>query len=719
MAGSGAHGSRGVILLAAVLVGASVVPSVVAAAEDETRVLPGITVTALTVDLDADGSREIVRLTQEAATVDYAVDAWQHDGERWSLLGSVALAQIGEPASPSTVGSGDAASLLLVDVAGRQRALALSAALVPGDPDGATCCLVISEVVLTEGGDLALRAVQRTDSGAQSFQAADLDGDGSDELVLHESRSGSVESEPAGTVRVLRWDGSSFAPIFEQTDRHLIFGFAVGDTDGIAGDDLLFGPGSDGRIRRLSWVDGGMRVDQSPIDAGEPPDGWIVGVADGAIVMSLLSQTRVLRWPRGAQARTVERLTTFGYPGVTLIGDGPDALVVVQDNAAFESGRPPSSTIHDLALRPLGEVGVGPATEGFWRMFSGQAASGWSIQRNIYPYSGPIHGGLMDGRSAYASSGILIQPGGTDGYEARPMSSLIGVQPIGLAGPRDAWVAAGGYGAAPGAAYLSWGGVPPEWGRLTVMPLASLLRPDHEVNGASVELIDAVEVAAAENVAGLMAQGDGFHLAITAPAGSGVVVVNGPLTEEHEVGQGPLVVDIDPPRNRQQDENVAFELLVLIVTPGGRGITEQWTGTFVREPPELSVRGSTDAMALSATLTGRASPGSTVTANGAMVDADGAGRFAISIDAPIWPTRVVVNARDALGNEAMELVEVVGVVDYRGLPWGAIVVGATLVVGGLLYVRTPKRRLAAARDGDGRLEELELDPSEGTDPSGR
>ncbi len=165
--------------------------------------------------------------------------------------------------------------------------------------------------------------------------------------------------------------------------------------------------------------------------------------------------------------------------------------------------------------------------------------------------------------------------------------------------------------------------------------------------------------------------------------------------------------------------NQAFEAVLLVVTPWGQGITEQWSGTFIREPPEISVTASTDAMALSATLAGHASPGSMVDADGVTIETDDDGRFSASIDAPIWPSRVVVTARDPLGNEATTVVEVLGVVDYRGLPWAAILVAITLVVGAVLYVRTPRRRGASLPAGDGRLEELELDAVDGSEPTGR
>lgn len=721
MAGSGGQRGRAAILCALLLVCAATLTPTALAAAEPAQVLSGVTMTALTTDLDGDGDREIVRLLQEEpdsvqdAATPYAVDAWEHDGQRWSMIGSVEL-----PRARELVTGGQVAALLVSQDAGHERVLVLSAAMVPGDIGGAVCCLRVAELEVASGGGLDLRELQRTEHGAQSAWSADVDGDGSDELVLHEARYGPTDDDQEAMLRVLRWDGTAFQPAFELTHRQLLYGVSVVDTDGVAGKDLLFGPGTDGKIRRLAWADGDMALDEATIDGGERGQGWIAGAADDAIVLTLGQELRIVRWPRGRAPTTVNRLASLGYPGVNVVGDGPDALVVVQSDTAFEVGRSPTVAIRDLGLRLLGEVPAGPGTDEFWRLASGQMAASSAVRANIYPYSGPINGGLGDGRPAFVSSGMLIEPGGRDGYEARPIAPLIGVQPIGLVGPHDGWVAlSGGYSPPPGAAYLNGGGMPPAWGRLTVMRVDQLLRPDDD-NGVAIDLIGAVEVAGQGEAAMLMAEGDGFKIAVSAPADSAVIVVNGALSDEHTVGGERLIVDVEPPRNRQDDENQEFEVLLLVVTPYGEGVTHEWAGTFVREPPEIHAVASTDVLALSATLTGSASPGSLVSAGGVVIETDDDGRFSASLDAPIWPSRVLVTARDPLGNEASQLVEVVGVVDYRGLPWAAILVAATLVFGGLLYLRTPKRHPAAAHsDGDAQLEELELDAVDGSEAGGR
>jgi hypothetical protein len=705
-----------------VLVGVAASPFSVAAADDPTVALPGTTVTAMTVDLDGDGDREIVRVLQDVNRIDHAIDGWRYDGATWTRIGSEALPRITESEDGAAVEPLNIAAFLPWHVAGRERVLVLAAAALRGDQSGRTCCLAISELVSTANGGIDLRPLQSVSGGAQLVQAVDVDGDRADDLVLHEGQYGGQEGEETATVRVLRWAGSRFEPAFEMTDRVLLYGFSAANSDGVGGADLLFGPDGEGMIRRLAWTDGTMRMDEAHLDLGENPEGWIVGVADGAIVLSVLEEVRVVRWPRDGAPTTHGRLSTLEYPGIWLIGDGPDSLIAIQSNYSFEGGRPPTMTLHDLELRPLGEVGVNAATEAFWELANGQIPrSGTGIERNVYPYNGPVPGGVGDGRPAYVASGVLIRPGGPDGYEAQPVASLLGVQPIGLAGPGDGWVAmSDGYSGPPGVAYLYAGEIPFGWGRMEVTLLDELLEPDDEAPAASLELLGAVEVAGEGGVATLLADGEGFQVAITAPPGSTVIVVNGRRVEEQVVDDQPLLIDVPQPQNRLEDVDQELEVMILVISPAGRGTVAEWTGTFVREPPEISVTATTDPMSLSATITGSASPYSVVVANDRRIETDADGGFTATVDAPIWPSQVLVTASDPLGNQTTEHVEVLGVIDYRGFPWAAILIAATVLVGGVLFVRTPMRRtVASAADGDGRLEELELDALEGFEPRGR
>ncbi len=725
MAGIGGRcgGLAGLLAVAVALTGVAH-PAPVAGADDPTFVLPGITLTALTADLDGDGEGEILRVVREPGVDPRSVNVWTHDGDGWSEVGSAPLPLATDDDGGITQSTNAAVALLLWRDAGRDRVLALSAAVIPNDPIGGTCCLTVSEVRTTPGGRVDVSSPQRIGGGAQSYQAVDVDGDGTQELVLHESRIGPGPGDEEATVTVMRWSGTTFEPIFEMTDPRLLFGFVFAESDGVTGDDLLFGPSADGMIHRLAWTDGELRSSETHVDTGERWEGWIAGVADGAIVISLGEELRVMRWRRGEEPVVVGRLRTLTFPGISVIGDGADALIATQDGFGFERGRLPTLTLHDLRLQRLGEVGVSPGTEGIWQMLNGVSSGGYgTLQRDIFPYSGPIPGAVVDGRAAFVSNGMLVQPGGPGGYESRPIASLSGVQPIGVAGPDDAWVVLGdGFGGRIGSAYLSFGEIYGA-GRLTVTLLEHLLLPDDEVESASVKLVDAVELVGDDGESRLMAEGEGFEVVVSAPRGSAVIVANGPIgpdLEEREVADGPVTVGIQPGTSRRDDTDIDFEAFVLVLTPDGRSVTRQWTGTFVREPPELRVSAATDTMALSATLEGRASPGSQVTAGSQTIEVDADGRFVATIDAPIWPSQVLVAARDPLGNEATERVEVLGVVDYRGLPWAAILILATLVVGGVLYVRAPKRRMVASTaDGDGRLEEIELGTIDLVEPRGR
>jgi len=710
------------ISIALALVGAVLMPSGASAAEDATLVLPETTIGAVTADLDGDGEREIIRIIEDDGGSAHAVDAWSHDGRAWSSHGSTPIPPPTPLDEPSTAGGPGAVALLPLTVAGRDRVLAFSAVLDRNDPNGATCCLTLSEVRLSAGGRLELALIQRIDSAAQSFHAADVDGDGTDELVLQAFRFGIGDEE--STVTVLRWVDSGFEPIFEETDARWLQGFTLAESDGVAGDDFVLAPTTDGSLRRVAWADGKLQADEARVDLGGPDGAWVAGVADGTILLSLVNETRAVRWPRGEDLVTVSSLPMRTYSGMYLLGDGPDALVALQDGFLFEGGDDPTVSLHDLDLEPLGEVSVNPATEQFWSIATGRAGQAWNtLSRNLHPYTGPLEGVRLDDRPAFVASGMLVQAGGPDGYEARPMASLIGMMPIGSAGPDDSWVVLSDtFGVASGSAYLIWGGVPFGSGRLSVAPVDQLLRPDDEALSVSYELQNAVEIAGPGSGASLLADGEGFGVAVTAPARSTVLVANDRSVTEHTVADEPLVVDIVPRSTRKdkQGEDQEFEATIVVIGPDGRGTTAEWRGTFVRELPEITVAGTTDALALSATLEGRATPGSQVLANGGLIPTGADGRFEATVDAPIWPSQVTVIARDPLGNTATELVEVVGVADYRGLPWTSMVVAATIIVGVVLYVRTPKRRAdPSTPDGDGRLEELELDAIDGIETGGR
>ena len=92
--------------------------------------------------------------------------------------------------------------------------------------------------------------------------------------------------------------------------------------------------------------------------------------------------------------------------------------------------------------------------------------------------------------------------------------------------------------------------------------------------------------------------------------------------------------------------------------------------------------------------------------NGSSLVADTTGRFAGEISAPPWPSDVRIEATDAVGNRSTRVISVVGLVDYRQLPWIPIAVLVTVLAALALFLRGPGAREPAA-DGDSRLEEIE------------
>jgi hypothetical protein len=716
MAGVGTHRCRRATLVVLALAAALVVPAP-AAADEGTFVLPGISLAVVPADLDGDGEREIVRLVQGAGTLVPSVDAWRHDGTGWVAIGELQL-----PAVTFTGGrSPAAAALLRSSVAGDDRVLVITAGIANA-ADGSTCCLAIAEIRPASDGGIALRPLEVVGGrGGQSMHAVDLDADGTDELVLHEARFSPDDRDGTAVVSVMRRIGSAFEEIHVASGPELLNSFVVAESDGVAGIDLLYGPVPDGRLHRLSWVEGELRAEEAHVDVGGPPAGWIAGVAGGRIVVVVDDAVISVSWPRGREA-TAARRSTRSYPTVAIVGEGSEALVMTQDSFGLTGADPPRAAILDRDLRELGELPAGAGAEAFWRLIGSDPwARGSGLQHNVFPFFGPFPGTLPGGESAFIANGTLVVAGGVRGYETRPMSSLIGMQPAGLAGPDDGFVVlSDAFQPASSSAYLSWGGVPVDWGRVAVTPQAELFRPNGAADGPSVALRGAVEVTGEAEVPVLMADGDGFEISVSAAPGSTVILSNDGRISEHRAADEPLVIDVVPRGADDEERNEPFETSLYVIGPDGRGTAREWAGTFVREPPEVSVTAATDPLSLSATLSGRVSRGSQVTANGTPITIDPDGRFAATIDAPIWPSQVLVAARDPLGNEATRQVEVVGMVDYRGLPWPALLVSATLGVGALFYLRTPRGRPRPSAPGDdARLEELELDAIDAVEPGAR
>jgi hypothetical protein len=99
----------------------------------------------------------------------------------------------------------------------------------------------------------------------------------------------------------------------------------------------------------------------------------------------------------------------------------------------------------------------------------------------------------------------------------------------------------------------------------------------------------------------------------------------------------------------------------------------------------------------SAPIRGTTEPGARVrTGGGAFVDAAANGAFELRAQLAPWPQDLVIDAVDAHGNVSSQTLTVVGGLDYRRLPWQALVITAILLGAAITTWRGP----AAFRRGD-------------------
>jgi hypothetical protein len=252
-----------------------------------------------------------------------------------------------------------------------------------------------------------------------------------------------------------------------------------------------------------------------------------------------------------------------------------------------------------------------------------------------------------------------------------------------------------------------YGPAPDDGSQLVLVPADEALRPDAgrpvsiAFRGAVETVVDGEEM--------LLAPEEGFTVVLDGPPRTLAVIADGQVRADVELGDEPVSIDVAPRRNRG-DQNIDFARTFVAVTPSGRAQIETWRGTFVAEGPEVTLFADTDAFELQSRVYGRVSDGASVTVDGNPAEINANGAYSVHVDAPIWPRDIVVVARDVLGNEATQRLQVVGFLDYRGLPWAAIIGLATVAAGAFLFIRTPQRRERPVMSWeDGTLEEVEGD----------
>lgn len=704
---AGTRRSTRVLLLAgaAVLAASTAAPTAVrGAGPDETVVISGGTILARVGDLDGDGVREVVRIVGGVVpgrTLE--IEAWRHlGGADWRASNRVTL--------PTRAADGQAggapehqASLLPWSDGERTRMLALAGR--GSTSFGAVADLSVWALSL-DGSQLAMEELPGAEGPARRVDAADLDGDGIDEIVV---TAGGTRVDASAEIRILSWSGDRFVPVaVDVGEARYPTEPVVGDSDGVGGDDVVIGLHSGTDLYRVTSDGSGIEVEHTALGFAEvPPLAWPMAAADGAVYLFGDSPggPRVARieWPRGGEpvVTATAGQRTFGWLQPMEHADG---LAFVDDPGFVRSGIADlDAVVRDALLEEVVSLESSAAvlaardwvaaTEGLAKGFLGP-----------FPYSGPLPGGV-GGDPAYVRAGRLVVFG-TDGVEVRDVASFIGVAPLGLAGIDEGWLLLSRGLRSDGTSTYLHGRAPMADGARLV-PADVALRPEAGGGELPVELRDATRIG--EGAAAWVASADGgFDVILRATPGARVgAVIAGRLAAQAEVGEeGVAELRLDPRPRR--DDTVEYQATIVLLEPTGHAYSTAWDGVVIRDPAELEVVATTVTGALEARLAGRSGEGSAVTVDHRPVATDREGRFEAVVDAGLVPRDVIVRAVDPIGQEVVRRVQVVGLVDHRGWPWVVIVGIATVLFGVVMYLRVPRGRGPRAIErGEGTIEEID------------
>ena len=665
-------------------------------------VLPGTTLTAVTADIDDDGAREVVRLTDDAGA--QMVEVWDVVDGAWI---ATFAADVGSFAAegPAPTEEMAPAALARTRVNGVERVLVLAAGYDPerGMPG---CCLSVHEIA-DGGAGTEARALPAPELEAESTVIVDIDGDGTDELVASYVRWDESGNAATTTMELLRRAGDRWTSAGRWEDAGAWWTTFPAEADGLPGLEL-FASGESGEVVRLSWVDGAFVESRSDLTF-DGEQGWLNGGTSGALLVAMPTAVGLVEWPAGEEPALVATYETRDYPTIGVLGAGTNALFVVQDHDG--SGAPgPTIRILGADLQPIGEVTASPESQALWTRLERLFRGGWSSSRNIWPYVGPADGEWTGEVRSYVVGGMQITAGPGGSFDARPTRSLV-MQPLGEVGPDDGWVAlADGFYSSGLVAYLSYGW-PGIDSRLTLAPAASLLQPVERELVTEVRLEGAIETGRSDEAVSVLVAPTGGEIVVTVAPDTVVISSDGTETLDHGARTETIRLQVKAPRRPPRDRPAEFSRELLLIGPEGNVSFHRWEGTFAPEAPELTAWTRAEPLSLEATVAGRTMPGSTVTVDGRALAVNAFGAYRATVDAPPWPRTVVVVARDPFGGEQRAAVEVIGLFDYRGLPWVPIAGAATLLGGAALFLRTPRRRPLAERPAldDGRLEDLDGD----------
>jgi len=682
--------------------------------EPEAVVVPFVT-DAETFDLDGDGTRELVLVIgSETDPGLAAVQAWYLDAVemgasatshgnavplRRSASGDELLTGVGRARIDSdgmiSVELDQPAKLLRAHRDGRE--ILLVATIGTDAQFDGPCCLTIWEVVDSDR-TLELRLVADTQRYAAQLIAADMDADGTDELLAMEGR---LDSAPQQLdLSLLGWNGVSFERIgFTIPDVSACCATLLdsGETDGVPGAEvLLAGPlvGPDRSeptgLHRVSLRAGALHVERA--DIGEVLAANALSLETGPAVLTADSFFLSLwSWPREGQVERKAARTTGGPPSA-VFGTGAETRIVA--SAAFQN---PGSV---LVLPGDLDDGAGPSRS-FWRdtRASALAATQQALSGNVFspfsneltPFFGVIPGGLPGDSDVYVFGGRLVRPVADPDVlaEAASVALLPGLEPVGTVGPAGAWVALLsefiGPDVRPPTVELRTARSPS-----TVRLVATSSIVETEANGGHL-LPTFIGVAPDPDHAGqLMVGNEAASAEIIGPPGTYVWWVTRGDSGQTTIGaDGVAQIRLLDRAGPNAPDGSGATASIWLVTPAGHTYHGTWRIRVYRQPPSLAFTADDALVNFSPTVSGRTVPGVTVSIDGRPVELSPNGSFEASVDAGVLPTEVRVVAVDPVGNRTERVVTVIWPLDYRRLPFVPMAVLLTVGAAAVLFLRRP------------------------------
>jgi hypothetical protein len=654
-------------------------------------------------DMDGDGHREVVRLINGDDDAVLA-EVWVERDPSWTLLGEpievVPSARVGPRIDDVYLAT--PVRLLVRRVAGAERVTVASQPHFEEIDIGEPCCLLLRDIVIEPGG-----VARRVDvSGALDFAdtvlVIDFDGDGTDELLSTQSLPPAGDISYPTVARVHRWMGDGFAAPVE-TRLEVGSGdspFLLGDSDERPGQEaaIISTLGRSGLFRISATAGDGLAIDDAGVIA-EQALAVPVGTGRGVAVAGPLVGLAVATWPSGGPiGETI---------GTSQLSDGRFlGTIEVEGDARLAVHRPSSSTLHLLGLPDLEP----------WRetAITRSLVAARLSARPPVPYVGLLpDGGARDApASAVMHAGRLVLPTAAgDASTPTLMGTLAGAEPIALVGAGDDLALhhapfgpasigpGGGPLLVPSPAPLAW---------TSIVPF-DLVRTGEAAGGS----LDATTQGALSLDGGndIGVGADGFTAEVAAPPGSRVLVSDGTT-----LGRAPAIVpeggivELRLGGGTTDGTTSRIRTRLVVTTPAGHAYVAAWDVVVRAGPPQVEVVVSTPFGSSEVAIAGRTVTLATVRVDGRPVAVDPNGAFATRVELPPWPTEVVIEVDDSLGNLARTTVTGVGWLDYRALPWVAISIAVLGIAAVILLLRVPHAvELPRRADDDAALEELEPD----------